>query len=100
MSLEQLKLIQKRVDTYLPPAGKGQIPRKIATAFGGFTAEQWKNWVILYYSMYALHGILPQEHYRCWQTFVLACFHLCRWVITDEEIKKADLLLIKDFVSL
>ena len=45
--------------------------------------------------MYALRGILPQEHYRCWQTFVLACFHLCRRAITETDITKADLLLIK-----
>ena len=88
VSLQQLKLIQNElILILLQPAGIRQIPQKITTAFGGFTAEQWKNWVILY-SMYSLCGILPQEHYRCWQTFVLACFHLCRRVITDEEIKK------------
>ena len=97
LSLDQLKLIQKRVDNCKALAGIGRIPRKIATTFGGFTAEQWKNWVILY-SMYALRGILPQEHYRCWQTYVLACFHICRRAITDTDITKADLLLI-NFVN-
>ena len=47
VSIEQLKLIQKRVNTYLPPVGIGRIPWKIATAFGGFTAKQQKNWVII-----------------------------------------------------
>lgn len=45
------------------PSDIGRIPRKIASSFGGFTAEQWKNWVIVY-SMFTLRGILPQEHYK------------------------------------
>ena len=54
VSLQQLKLIQKElILILLQPAGIRQIPQKITTAFGGFTAEQWKNWIILY-SMYAL----------------------------------------------
>ena len=40
LALDQLKLIQKRVDASTAPAGISRIPRKIATSFGGFTAEQ------------------------------------------------------------
>ena len=94
LSPEQLKIIQQRVDSYPAPHGMGRIPRKIATSFGGFTAEQWKNWIILY-SMFALRGILPDNHYKCWQTFALACFFLCRRAITDTDLLKADHLLIK-----
>ena len=94
LSLDHLKLIQKQIDNCAAPAGISRIPRKIATLFGGFTAEQWKNWVTLY-SMHALRGILPEQHYRCWQTFVLACFYLCSRTITDTDIKRADHLLIK-----
>lgn len=50
LTLEQLNLIQKN---YTAPATDSS---KIATTFG----EQW-----VIYSMYALKGILPQEHYRC-----------------------------------
>lgn len=47
------------------------------------------------YSMFALRGVLPQQHYTCWQTFVLSCFFLCRREINHTELTKADLLLLK-----
>jgi len=91
---QDMNVIQARVDSFVPPTGIGRIPRKIATSFGGFTAEQWKNWVILY-SMFALKDLLPHNHYLCWHSFVLACFYLSKKAISDVEIKKADLLLLK-----
>lgn len=91
---DQMKVVQTRVDSIRVPSGIGRVPKKISSSFAGFTAEQWKNWVMLY-SMFALRGILPQEHYVCWQTFVLSCFFLCRRQISDIELKKADLLLLK-----
>lgn len=94
LSKAQMKILQTRIDTIRTPRGIGRIPNKIATSFNGFTAEQWKNWVILY-SMFALRGIIPEQHYVCWQTFVLACFYLCRRSITNVDIIKADHLLIK-----
>lgn len=94
LSKIQLKTLQTRIDTIKAPRGIGRIPNKIATSFAGFTAEQWKNWVVLY-SLFALRGMIPEQHYICWQTYVLACFHLCRRTISDLDIKKADHLLIK-----
>ena len=91
---DHLELIQARVDTYKAPSGIGRIPHKISSSFGGFTAEQWKNWVTLY-SMFALRNVLPQQHYKCWQKFVMGCFYLCRRSITDVDSKIADLLLMK-----
>ncbi len=91
---EQLNLIQARVDNMQVPSDIGRVPEKIATSFGGFTADQWKHWTIIY-SLYALRDILPKEHYLCWQAFVLSCFHLCRRIISLEDIQKADLLLLK-----
>ena len=37
---KELKEIQARVDSVAVPSTDGRIPKKIATAFGGFTAEQ------------------------------------------------------------
>ena len=91
---DKMKVIQTRVDSIRVPSDIGRIPRKIASSFGGFTAEQWKNWVIVY-SMFALRGILPQAHYSCWQAFVLSYYFLCRREISDTELKKADALLLK-----
>jgi len=94
LGLDKMAVIQARVDSFTAPTGVGRIPRKIATSFGGFTAEQWKNWVNLY-SMFALRDLLPHEHYVCWQTFVLACFTLSKKAISTVELQKTDLLLLK-----
>ena len=74
---DQLDIIQSRIDGLQVPTGLGRIPRKVSSNFSGFTAEQLKNWVLLY-SMHALRDIIPTDHYRCWQAFVLACFLVCR----------------------
>ena len=52
-------------------------------------AEQWKNWTVIY-SIYCLKGILPDEHLKCWQTFVLACKYLCQSVISGTDLDIAD----------
>ena len=44
--------------------------------------------------MYALYGILPDNHLRVWERFVLACRILCQPVISKEEILKADALIV------
>ena len=88
------EVIQARVDSMSTPSGIGRIPRKISSSFSSFTAEQWKNWVIVF-STFALRGVWPQEHYSCSQAFVLSCFFLCRREISSTELRKADLLLLK-----
>ena len=44
--------------------------------------------------MYALYGIIPDNPLRVWERFVLACRILRQPVITKQEIKKADALLV------
>lgn len=94
ISSAKLNVIQCRIDNMSVPSDLGRIPKKIASNFSGFTAEQLKNWVLLY-SMYALRGILSQDEYHCWQAFVLACFLVCRRIIERQDIVKADLLFVK-----
>ena len=69
--------IQQVVDNFATPSDVGRIPSKIASGFSGFTAEQWRNWTILY-SLSALKGVLPHEHFSCWHLFVKACHLFCR----------------------
>ena len=57
-------LIQEKVDSFVVPKGLGRLPFKIASGFTGYTAEQWKNWT-LYFSLFALKGALPRQHYNC-----------------------------------
>lgn len=78
----ELKEIQARVDSVIVPSTIGRIPKKIASAFGGFTAEQWMNWTIVY-SLFALRGLIAEEHYRCWESFVIACRLLSNPVLSD-----------------
>ena len=90
----QLQGIQARVNSVVVPPTIGRIPRKIASSFAEFTAEQWKNWTLVY-SLFALRDILPTAHYHCWEAFVLACRFLCTTCISQEDLQKADLLLLK-----
>ena len=74
----------------------GRLPTRIASNYGNFTADEWKNWT-LYFSIYALDGILPSVHLKCWQTliFVLACRLICKPCISLAEVQKADFLFLK-----
>ena len=58
-----------------------------------FTAQQWNNWTL--FSVMCLFDLLPTEHFRCWQSFVLACRRLCQVSISQDDITVADALLLK-----
>lgn len=74
-----LKSIQELVDEMHVPADIGRIPRKIesGSGFSGFTADQFKNWV-MYYSIPSLFRILNSEQLECWRQYVLGCRLLCQ----------------------
>ena len=59
------------MDSFVVPPDVGRIPSKILTGFSSFTADQFKNWFILF--SIPLFGILTGEHMACWHDFVLAC---------------------------
>ena len=61
---------------------------------GSYTAEQWKNWTLLY-SLVCLKEILPDNEYKCWQTFVLACKYICQGIISETDLHIADGLFVK-----
>ena len=92
-SKQQLKELSEKINELNTAASIGRIPRKIGTNYGNYTAEEWKNWTLTF-SMYALYGILPDNHLRVWERFVLACRILCQPVISKEEILKADALIV------
>ena len=93
----QFDMLQARVDSFQTPSDVGRIPSKISSGFSSFTAEQWKNWTLLY-SLYSLKEILPHQHYACWKLFVKACFFLCRRSISQSDIEEADACLL-DFLK-
>ena len=86
-------MLQARVDLFQSPSDVGRIPSEISSGFSSFTAEQWKNWTLLY-SLYSLKEILPHQHYACWKLFVKACFFLCRQSISQSDVDEADACLL------
>ena len=91
-----LTIIQEFVDEMHAPADVGRIPRKIDTGsgFSGFTADQFKSWV-MYYSIPSLFKILNSEHLECWRHYVLACRLLCQRSISLSQISLADALIVQ-----
>ena len=86
--------IQDRVDRASAPSDIGKIPNKIESGFDGFTADQWKNWTLIF-SLYALSDVIPSEHLNCWRLFVIACYYMCSKVLTTGDIVIADQYLMK-----
>ena len=90
---EKLCIIEERIRSFQVPADIGRLPNNILSNYGGFTAIQWRNWIIIY-SPVVLRGLLPQDHLQCWLLFVRATFILSKRIITNEEVKTADLYLL------
>ena len=85
---------QSLVDKFNVPPDVGRIPHKISSGYSSFTADQWKNWTILF-SLVALKDILPVEHYDCWRIFVQACTILCSRALSQASIMRLDELLLQ-----
>ena len=52
-----------------------------------------KNWVCVY-SLFALKGIIPAKHHNMWAELFMHCQILCSKIITTEECREADDLLM------
>ena len=48
LSRTDLENIQARVDQFVITRGVGRIPRKISSKFDSLTADEWKNWTLLF----------------------------------------------------
>lgn len=94
ISHSHFQVIQELVDSFIVPSDVGRIPRKIEANFSGFTADQFKNWIITY-SIPCLHSVLPSAHLECWRFFVLACRIFCKYSLSMAEIHLVDALLLK-----
>ena len=89
ISDEDFERIQELLDSMTVPQDIGRIPGKISCSFSGFTADQWKNWTTVY-SLFALKGVLPDNHLECWRHFVLACKLRGKKVLTYSDIELGD----------
>lgn len=92
-----LEAIQMRIDKISSLSDIGRLPGNIKSNYGGYTAAQWKNFVLLF-SMYSLKDVLPDQHLHYWQSFVLACRLLCKPCITKTDLMLADCKLL-DFLK-
>ena len=90
---DNLKEVQSKVDAFCCPQDIGRIPYKLASNASGLKADQWKNWT-MYFSLYALKGVIPHRDYACWLMFV----KLCR-IICVREINKSDLKTIDELTE-
>ena len=88
------EILQEKVDSINPPPRIGRIPRKIASGFSAFTADEWKHWILIY-SLHSLKNVIPSQDYQCWCLFVDACTILCQLVITKEDAELAHDLIVK-----
>ena len=93
VSHNSLQSLQERMDKIMSPHNIGRIPQKIASNFGGFTGNQWKNWTELY-SLIVLQDKLTTANLECWRHFVLSSRLLSKSTITNEELLLADALLM------
>ena len=98
LSKTDLESIQEKVDRCVATNQIGQIPNKISSNFARLTANEWKNWTLLF-SLIALRDTLPQEHLMCWQLFVNACSIISSAILSDDEITKAQDLMHEFFIS-
>ena len=81
LSSSQLTNIQTQVDSFITPPDVGRIPHKLSSGLSSFTADQLKNWTLIY-SLVVLKTVLPEVHYNCWYIFVQACMLLCSRAIS------------------
>ena len=93
ISKKHLAQFEDTIRQFIVPNDAGRIPSSIGSGYGGFTANQWSNWITIF-SPIVLNGILPGEHLRCWLMFVRACTLLKPRVITKCDVESADLLLL------
>ena len=85
--------LQERIVEISSLSDIGRLPGNIKSNYGGYTAAQRKNFVLLF-SMYTLKDVLPDQHLHYWQSFVLACHLLCKPCITKTDLMVSDCKLM------
>ena len=93
-----MELIQEKVNTSVTISEVGLIPYKISSNFARLTANEWKDWTLIF-SLISLYGMIPQEHLTCWELFVSACTIFSSSILSEAEILKARDLIHQFFSS-
>ena len=87
-SKEDIRKIEAIVSNHRAPRSVGRLPSKISSDFAGFSADQWRNWTLIF-STVALKPVLSQEHMQYWLLFVKACTLLSARSISLAEVSQA-----------
>ena len=88
----ELLAVNDLMSNFTCPAGVGQIPSKISSNYGNFTAAQWKTRITVY-SPVVLKSVLPHDLNCHWLIFVRACFLIGQRVLKQNDIDAAHALL-------
>jgi len=91
---KNLDQIESLISEFTILEGIGRLPSKISSHFGGFTADQWRNWITIY-SPIVLWQVLRQQQWNCWILFVQAVKMITGRVLGVTELSEADVLLQK-----
>lgn len=75
-----------------PPCNVTRVPRSLQQR-RFWKASERQNW-LLFYSIFVLKGILPQVFYQHWLTLVTFMFLPCKNIITTEEFKRCEELVV------
>ena len=94
LSKKQLAEINKKISEVNVATDVGRIGSNIVSNYGTYTAQEWKNWTTIH-SMHVLRGILPNDQLEVWEMFILASRILCQPVLTHDEVRRADVLLLE-----
>ncbi|KAL7866987.1 hypothetical protein AOLI_G00148010 [Acnodon oligacanthus] len=79
-----------------PPCNVTRAPRSLQQR-RFWKASEWQNG-LLFYSIFVLKGIVPQVFYQHWLILVTFMFLLCKDIITTEDLKRCEKLVV-DFVK-
>ena len=61
LTKEKLKTMQERMYGFSLTSDLGRLPGSIEAGYAGWTAAQWKNFV-MYYSLYSIEKLLPDDY--------------------------------------
>ena len=80
-TLDKLEIL---ISEFTIPEGIGHLPTKITSHFGGFTADQWRNWITIY----------SPNLRNCWLLFVQAVRMITGCILSQREVNEADSILV------
>lgn len=89
-----LQKMQEEMKQFVVPNNIGRLPIKIAAGMMNFTANEWKNYTLIY-SLILLKGKIPDEDLKCWRYFVQALSYLCNKSLDVKKLESIHETLLR-----